>query len=236
MVIEHGLFGVSSSPETKQLVAALCLAQAQYKAIPKTGNNAFKGYRYSTYRDICETLLPALLKCGFPMPTFQVGMVASVGNCMLGTLRHSSGEWISSVMPLRDQIDKAGERVEDNQSLEAANTYAKKMLFLGLAGGWSMGDEPHEEGDKKEEKPPAIDAVAKRLMEVKARGGASLFERAKTKLEAVIKVDSEVLKVMAGAQSLKVSGEMTAAEFAALEAIAPDWKTRAKPREKEVVA
>jgi len=228
-MVEHGLFGVSSSPETKQLVAALCKAQAEYKAIPKTGNNAFKGYRYSTFRDICETLLPALLKHGFPMPTFQVGMVKEVGNCMLGTLRHSSGEWVSSIMPLRDQLDKAGERVEDNQSLEAANTYAKKMLFLGLAGGWSMGDEPHEEGDKKDEKSPAITAVEKRLTEVKA--GATLFERAKAKLETIIKIDSEVLKLMTQAMSLKISGEMTAAEFAELEKMAPNWRVKAKQKE-----
>jgi hypothetical protein len=209
MEIDNYIRGVTSSPETKQLTAALVKAQLDYKPIKKSGRNEFAKFDYSTLADICNALLPGLLKNGIPMPTFATGYMGQE-LVMVGKLMHISGEWMSCVLPMRDMIDKNGNRREDNQSMEAASTYCRKQLFLQLAGGWAGGAEDLEQQEEhssqqnaevaKEKTPPAKTS--------------DLFKKVEAKLKTLVKLPAELAKVMGQAEGLAETGDLTADEMA----------------------
>lgn len=212
MEIDNYIRGVTSSPETKQLVTALAKAQMEYKPIRKTGRNEYGKYDYSTLGDICVALLPALNKHGFPMPLFQTGYMGTE-LVMVGRLVHNTGEWVSCVLPMRDMIDKNGNRREDNQSLEAASTYTKKQLFLQLAGGWSVGAEDLEQAEE------AVSQTNAEIAKEKAPPPApktDLFKRVEAKCKTLVKLPAELAKVMGQAEGLAESGDLTADEMAKL--------------------
>lgn len=211
MEIDNYIRGVTSSPETKQLVTALAKAQMEYKPIRKTGRNEYGKFDYSTLGDICVALLPALNKHGFPMPLFQTGYMGTE-LVMVGRLVHNTGEWVSCVLPMRDMIDKNGNRREDNQSLEAASTYTKKQLFLQLAGGWSVGAEDLEQAEEAHSQVNA--EVAKEKSPAPAK--SDLFKRVESKLKTLTKLPVELAKVFAQAEGLAESGDLTADEMAKL--------------------
>jgi hypothetical protein len=214
MEIDNYIRGVTSSPETKQLVTALAKAQMEYKPIKKTGRNEYAKFDYSTLGDICVALLPALNKHGFPMPLFQTGYTAGGELVMVGRLVHNSGEWVSCLLPMRDMIDKNGNRREDNQSLEAASTYTKKQLFLQLAGGWSVGAEDLEQ---QEEAVSQVNAeVAKEKAPAPKPPSNDLFKRVESKLKTLTKLPAEFVKVWGQAEGLAETGDLTADEMAKL--------------------
>jgi hypothetical protein len=215
MEIDSYIRGVTSSPETKQLVTALALAQMEYKPIKKTGRNEYGKFDYSTLGDICVALLPALNKHGFPMPLFQTGYMGA-DLVMVGRLVHKTGEWVSCVLPMRDMIDKNGNRREDNQSLEAASTYTKKQLFLQLAGGWSVGAEDLEQAEEAHSQVNAEAANEKTPPPAPKAAKTDLFKRVEAKCKTLIKLPSELAKVFAQAESLAETGDLTADEITKL--------------------
>lgn len=140
MVVDHGLPGLSSSPDTIELVKALVAAQAKFPAIEKGGNNTFGKYKYLRYSDICEAVREALNGSGLMLPHVCLTRVGTEW-IAVGTLRHISGQWITSLCPLYLGFDKAGQPRLDMQSLGSAYTYAKKYLLLGLVGAWAEDDD-----------------------------------------------------------------------------------------------
>lgn len=139
-IMDHSLFGVTSSSETADLTTDLAKAQAEYPAISKTGENKFGKYHYLTYAGICEALRGPLTKHGLALP--QIGLCQRQGEWIaVGILRHKSGQFITSICPIYLGVDKGGEVKQDMQSLGSAYTYAKKYLLLGLVGGWAEEDD-----------------------------------------------------------------------------------------------
>lgn len=140
MIVDHGLPGLTTSPDTTKLVTALVKAQSKFPAIDKGGNNTFGKYKYMRYSDICEALREPLNEAGFILP--QVCLTRVGGEWIaVGTLRHSSGEWVTSLCPVYLGTDKEGNVRQDMQSLGSAYTYAKKYLLLGLVGAWAEDDD-----------------------------------------------------------------------------------------------
>jgi hypothetical protein len=145
-------------------------AQAEYPAIERTGENKFGKYWYLTYSGICEALRGPLNKHGLSLP--QVCLTRVGGDWIaVGTLRHSSGQYVTSLCPLYLGVDKAGQPKADMQSLGSAYTYAKKYLLLGLVGGWAEEDDDGQqtmpERQQTERRPRTL---AKNLeIEAKAR-------------------------------------------------------------------
>jgi hypothetical protein len=215
MEIDNYIRGVTSSPETKQLVTALAKAQMEYKPIRKTGRNEYGKFDYSTLGDICVALLPALNKHGFPMPVFQTGYMGTE-LVMVGRLMHNTGEWLSCVLPMRDMIDKNGNRREDNQSLEAASTYTKKQLFLQLAGGWSVGAEDLEQAEEAHSQVNAEVAKEKDPAPAPKTPKNDLFRRVEAKCKTLVKLPAELAKVMGQADGMVESGDLSADEMAKL--------------------
>jgi len=140
MMIDHGLPGLTTSPDTTKLVAALVKAQSKFPAVEKGGDNKFGKYRYMRYSDICEALREPLNEAGFILP--QVCLTRVGGEWIaVGTLRHNSGEFVTSLCPVFLGTDKEGNQRQDMQSLGSAYTYAKKYLLLGLVGAWAEDDD-----------------------------------------------------------------------------------------------
>jgi hypothetical protein len=149
MNIDTNLIGVTSSPDTAALTKDLAAAQAAYPPIAKTGENKFGKYWYLTYAGICEALVGPLTKNNLALP--QICLTRVGGDWIaVGTLRHTSGQFITSLCPL--YMGK-----QDMQSLGSAYTYAKKYLLLGLVGGWADED---DDGQKAQE-PAAKASVGK---------------------------------------------------------------------------
>lgn len=175
MVIDQGLPGLTSSPDTAELVKALVAAQAEYPAIERTGENKFGKYWYLTYSGICEALRGPLNKHGLSLP--QVCLTRVGGDWIaVGTLRHSSGQFVTSLCPLYLGVDKAGQLRQDMQSLGSAYTYAKKYLLLGLVGGWA------EEDDDAQQAMPE-QRSAGRQSPAKAKVGADIETKARRALD-----------------------------------------------------
>lgn len=184
MVIDHALPGLTSSPETKQLVTALVKAQSKFPAIDKGGNNTFGKYKYLRYSDICEALRGPLTEEGLGLP--QVCLTRINGEWVaLGTLRHTSGEFVTSLCPIYLGTDKAGNPRQDMQSLGSAYTYAKKYLLLGLVGAWAEDDD-----DGAKVSPQAEQLVAKQ----------SQANKRAAEIEGKAKAEIDKAKDMAGAK------------------------------------
>lgn len=174
MMIDHALPGLTSSPETKQLVTALVKAQSQFPAIDKGGNNTFGKYKYMRYSDICEALRGPLNAEGLMLP--QVCLTRINGEWVaLGTLRHTSGEFVTSLCPIYLGFDKAGNMRLDMQSLGSSYTYAKKYLLLGLVGAWAEDDDDGQKVSPRAEQIVAKQNQAnKRAADVEAKAKAAI--------------------------------------------------------------
>lgn len=163
MMIDHALPGLTTSPDTTELVKALVKAQAKFPAIEKGGNNTFGKYKYMRYSDICEALREALNSEGLTLP--QVVLTHMGGGWVaLGTLRHITGQFVTSLCPLYMGVDKEGNPRADMQSLGSAFTYAKKYLLLGLVGAWAEDDDDAQKVMPSRREAPAREAPAKKAV------------------------------------------------------------------------
>lgn len=168
MMIDHALPGLTTSPDTTELVKALVNAQAKFPAIEKGGNNTFGKYKYMRYSDICEALREALNSEGLTLP--QVVLTHMGGGWVaLGTLRHITGQYVTSLCPLYLGVDKEGNPRADMQSLGSAFTYAKKYLLLGLVGAWAEDDDDAQKVMPQKREAPVKQAVAGMDLETAAR-------------------------------------------------------------------
>lgn len=194
MMVDHGLPGLTTSPDTTKFVTALVKAQASFPAVEKGGNNTFGRYKYMRYSDICEALREPLNAAGFILP--QVCLTRVGGEWIaVGTLRHTSGEFVTSLCPVYLGFDKEGTERKDMQSLGSAYTYAKKYLLLGLVGAWAEDDD-----DAQKAMPSMAGAKAKspqamvKGMELESRARAEI-EKARTRAEAMKTLDLVKLRV-----------------------------------------
>lgn len=176
MMVDHGMPGLTCSPDTTDLVKALIKAQAQFPAVEKGGDNKFGKYRYMRYSDICEALREPLNAAGLTIP--QVMLTRINGEWVaVGTLRHSTGQFVTSLCPIYMGTDKDGNQRADMQSLGSAYTYAKKYLLLGLVGAWAEDD---DDAQKAQPAPRAQQIVQKQAA---AKRGADIERAAKAEID-----------------------------------------------------
>jgi hypothetical protein len=236
MRLDAALVGVSSSTETKGLYTALVKAQKTFKPIKRSGMNASEGFRYATFADICDAVVPSLLEAGLAIPTFSMGWDEKVGRWVLvGTLCHAeTDQWTSAVCPLLlgfGPNDRPGV-----QTLEVENTYAKKILMANLVGGWleSEGDEqpkattidtsesqvaPEPKPEKPKAEPPI--PVVKQAKSSKGKPAAkdmTVAERADAKLAEVYGDPAEVEKIFKHLYAFEEQGLITKSDITLLAA------------------
>jgi hypothetical protein len=153
MTYDNNILGPSSSPETSELTKALAKAQADYQIVAFDSANPHFKSKFASYAQCCDSLRGPLTKNGLSLPDFRPGLIGGQW-IVIGTLRHSSGQWISGAAPLL--MGKS-----DMQSFGAAMTYAKRTLLMALCGGFS--GEADDDGQSVSEqsvpqKPKAADA------------------------------------------------------------------------------
>jgi len=132
---EHSeILGPSSSPETAALVTDLAKAQLEFRTAGFDSTNPHFKSKYSSYQACCEAVRDHLCKNGLALPDMKTGLMANGDWVMVGTLRHKSGQFITSIAPL--WFGK-----KHMQEFGAACTYAKRQLLLGLVGAWVGEDD-----------------------------------------------------------------------------------------------
>lgn len=131
MVDEHNIIGPSSSPSLDKIIVAKHEMSIELKAIGLDKTNPHFRSRFASFEGASEALQPILTKHGFPMPDYRCGRDTATGEWVcVGTLRHTSGQWLSGIAPLWTNK-------KDMQEFGKAKTYAKRQLLLDLTGAWT---------------------------------------------------------------------------------------------------
>jgi len=182
MNYDNNILGPSCSPETSELTKALAKAQAEYPIVAYDSANPHFKSKFASYAQCCDSLRGPLTKNGLSLPDFRPGLVGGQW-IVIGTLRHSSGQWISGAAPLL--MGKG-----DMQSFGAAMTYAKRTLLMALCGGFSgeADDDGHsvsEQSAKKIEPKSDPRGLAYQQAAIQAINEADSKEHAQKRLDMV---------------------------------------------------
>ena len=126
--------GVITSSRTSETLGelgkALAEAQSEFPTIPKTktvevrthDGKSYK-YSYADLADILKVIVPITSKHG--LSVVQIPIVSNKGNTLVTRLLHSSGEWMESELPLRQQRDGA-------QALGSAISYMRRYALSSM--------------------------------------------------------------------------------------------------------
>lgn len=167
MIDNQFILGPSSSPDTAELTKALAKAQSEYKAVALDSANPHFRSKFSSYAECCDSLRGPLTKNGLALPDFRPGLAGSQW-VLVGTLRHSSGQYISGVAPLVNPKN-------DMQGFGAAVTYAKRTLLMALTGGFS--GEADDDGNSVQHTARSSEAdVVTKGMEIESKATKALAE------------------------------------------------------------
>jgi len=182
MNYDNNILGPSCSPETSELTKSLAKAQAEYVIVAYDSANPHFKSKFASYAQCCDSLRGPLTKNGLSLPDFRPGLVGGQW-IVIGTLRHSSGQWISGAAPLL--MGKS-----DMQSFGAAMTYAKRTLLMALCGGFSGeadddGNSLGEQPQKKSEPKTDAKGLAYQQAAIQAINEADSKEHAQKRLDMV---------------------------------------------------
>lgn len=169
-------FGETSSPDTKDLTAALAKAQSEFPSIELDAQNPHLRNRYATFQQCSAQLRGPLTRNGFSLPQYSTCHHATLGWVCVGVLRHASGQYVTGCVPLLmspvTRVNKStGELVTEPPTMQtfgACLTYAKRQLLLSLTGAW-VG----ETDDDGESERQTAQAVAAALTDVQKKQAAS---------------------------------------------------------------
>ena len=194
----------------KDLIAALVKAQAEFKAVKKSCENKFAGFRYPSYSDMAAATYPALNKHGVFVHYEQED------DDLTGYLLHAdTGQSLDSTAPLLYPLDrKTGQPQRDGQGLEIALAYAKKILVMELTGAWLEGSEPEVEQDQgKKNAEAAVAEEPKR----QRKGKPALIDQIRTALLLVKASPAALKEKLTKAEQYAVEGRITEEELIALQ-------------------
>lgn len=142
------------SAQTNEIDAALSKAQMEMdnavfdkKAKVPTKDGKSYEYQYASYQSIRDAIITPLTKNGISI-THQLGIYEGQ-RVMITKLRHSSGQWIGSMMaiPQQDKETKDGIIKESPQTLGSAITYYKRYTLAPLV---AIGTEDDDDGQAAE--------------------------------------------------------------------------------------
>ena len=150
---------MENSGEIKDLAAALALAQGAFESISKSRTNPRFGHAYATLDDIISATRKALSANG--LAVMQTTDKEEEGACVETVLVHSSGQWISTKLPImvgnitsregRDVLTQA-------QAYGSALTYARRYALAALLNVAAEEDDDAETtGEKSTEAVPRQD-------------------------------------------------------------------------------
>ncbi len=124
------------SENVNELFTALSKAQGEMSAAAKDCSNPFFKSRYADLSSILNACREPLSKNG--LTVLQTVQQNDQGDILLTMLGHTSGQWISSTMPIRIKME--GKGGNELQALGAAITYLRRFTLAALVGGAPYDD------------------------------------------------------------------------------------------------
>ncbi len=116
---------MNKSATLAKLSAALSKAQGELNPAKKTGANPFYKSKYATLEGVWDACREAL--SANELAVIQCPQVREESVCLETILTHSSGEWISSLIPL--MLTK-----QDPQTMGSALSYARRYALAAMIG------------------------------------------------------------------------------------------------------
>lgn len=116
---------ITRSPEIGELAAALCAAQAEFTAIPKTDTNPFFKSKYAGLPKVVEVASPIITKHGLAVSQW-IGFDER-GDTLTTILLHKSGQFMEGTMRLH--LAKT-----DAQGQGSATSYARRYSYMAILG------------------------------------------------------------------------------------------------------
>jgi hypothetical protein len=188
-------------------------AMQEFKAVQQSAENRFANYRYETYSDIVNAVMPALLKAGIRV-AFYPGWRRDEETltCKL----KCQGQWEAATVALKYPTDrKTGQPQDDGQGQEAAQTYARKCLLRSLTACWVAGPDAAVEQDQAAKNLEDAEPVEERP--VKRKGKAPLIEQIRSALLLVKHSPVALKEKLAKAEQFAIDGKITEEELVALQ-------------------
>ncbi len=121
---------MNQSPQLDQLFTALAKAQGEMSAAAKDCSNPFFKSRYADLSSVWTACREPLSKNG--LSVLQIVQSSEVGDVLHTTLGHSSGQYMTSTMPIR--IKTEGKGANELQALGAAITYLRRFALSAIVG------------------------------------------------------------------------------------------------------
>ncbi len=118
---------MNQSPQLDQLFTALAKAQGEMAGAAKDCANPFFKSRYADLSSVWTACREPLSKNG--LSVLQIVQSSDLGDVLHTTLGHSSGQYMTSTMPIR--IKTGG---NDLQALGAAITYLRRFSLAAIVG------------------------------------------------------------------------------------------------------
>jgi predicted aconitase len=118
------------SDQLDQLFTALAKAQGEMTAAAKDCANPFFKSRYADLSSVWNACREPLSKNG--LSVLQIVQTTESGDVLHTTLGHSSGQYMTSTMPIR--IKTEGKGANELQALGAAITYLRRFALSALVG------------------------------------------------------------------------------------------------------
>jgi len=134
------------SESVKELATALAKAQAEMHGAKKNAQNPHFRSTFANLESVWEACREPLTKNGLSVVQTMDSDVEE-GVCLVTTLLHTSGEWISGKRPLHAKN-------QDPQGIGSAITYARRYDLMALVG-IAPEDDDAEEAMKPHRKPQA---------------------------------------------------------------------------------
>ena len=123
------------SPEINEIMTALSKAQGQMEGADKNSENPHFRSRYADLKSVWES-------CRIPLSSNGLAVTQTIrstgsGLELVTILGHSSGQWISSSIPLPNALDKI-------QAFGSALTYARRYGLSSIVGVYPDEDDDGE--------------------------------------------------------------------------------------------
>lgn len=116
---------MNHSEQINELAAALCAAQAEFSAVPKTADNPFFKSKFADLPTVVASAAPILTKHGLAVSQF-LG-IDGTDDTLTTWLLHKSGQFIAQSMRLH--LTK-----QDAQGQGSATTYARRYSYMSVLG------------------------------------------------------------------------------------------------------
>ena len=161
--------GQNTSPSVRELLGALLKAQVEFGPVVKTisGQEGNRNYKYADLAGLLDAVTPALRKNGLLI--VQTMRPEDLGNVVITTLFHTSGEWIrgETWIPLRE----AG----NPKAVGSAISYARRYAILPLLCLAAEDDDGESAMHREEKRPPASASAAPNGAPKPAQDSADLY-------------------------------------------------------------